>query len=113
MTTGGWISVAYISTVPMTVAYLAWFRGLRMVPASTAATTVLMSPVVGVIGSGVLLGETFGPRQIVALVMALSRCGARGPRIGYSCIVSPEPPNSDGKSFSLGRPSRIGSTVSW
>jgi drug/metabolite transporter (DMT)-like permease len=72
VTTGGWISVAYISTVPMTVAYLAWFRALRMVPASTAATTVLMSPVVGVIGSGVLLGETFGPRQIVALVMTLS-----------------------------------------
>ncbi len=30
----------------------------------------------------------------------------------YSTIVSPEPPNSAGKSFSLGRPSRIGSTVS-
>src|SRR4051812_4105031 len=28
VTTGGWISVAYISTVPMTVAYLAWFRAL-------------------------------------------------------------------------------------
>ncbi len=33
---------------------------------------MLLSPVVGVIGSGVLLGETFGPRQIVALVMTLT-----------------------------------------
>jgi probable blue pigment (indigoidine) exporter len=72
VSTGGWVSIAYISTIPLTVAYLAWFRALRMVPASTAATTVLVSPLVGVIGSGVLLGETFGPRQIVALVMTLT-----------------------------------------
>ncbi|HEY4172059.1 MAG TPA: EamA family transporter [Rhodopila sp.] len=72
VTTGGWVSIAYISTIPLTIAYLAWFRALRLVPASTAATTVLMSPVVGVIGSGVLLGETFGPRQVVALGMTLA-----------------------------------------
>jgi probable blue pigment (indigoidine) exporter len=72
VTVGGWIAIGYISTIPLTVAYLAWFRALRMVPASTAATTVLVSPLVGVIGSGLLLGETFGPRQIIALVMTLS-----------------------------------------
>jgi drug/metabolite transporter (DMT)-like permease len=48
MTLPGWGAVAYISTLPMTVAYLAWFRALRLVPASMAATTVLVSPVVGV-----------------------------------------------------------------
>jgi probable blue pigment (indigoidine) exporter len=68
----GWVSIAYIATIPLTIAYLAWFRALRMVSASTAATTVLVSPLVGVIGSGVLLGETFGPRQIVALAMTLT-----------------------------------------
>jgi probable blue pigment (indigoidine) exporter len=72
VTAGGWVSIAYISTIPLTVAYLAWFRALRLVPASTAATTVLVSPLVGVIGSGLLLGETFGPRQIVALLMTLT-----------------------------------------
>lgn len=72
VTPGGWVAIAYISTIPLTIAYLAWFRALRMVPASTAATTVLVSPLVGVIGSGVLLGETFGPRQIVALAMTLT-----------------------------------------
>lgn len=72
VTAGGWASLAYISTIPMTIAYLAWFRALRLVPASTAATTVLLSPVVGVIGSGFLLGETFGPRQVVALLMTLT-----------------------------------------
>lgn len=72
VTTVGWVSIAFIATIPLSVAYLTWFRALRLVPASTAATTVLLSPVVGVIGSGVLLGETFGPRQIVALVMTLT-----------------------------------------
>ena len=33
-------------------------------------------------------------------------------RPAYSGTVSPEPPNSAGKSFSFGKPSRIGSTVS-
>jgi drug/metabolite transporter (DMT)-like permease len=72
VTTTGWAAVAFIATIPLSVAYLTWFRALRLVPASTAATTVLVSPLVGVIGSGVLLGETFGPRQVVALVMTLA-----------------------------------------
>ena len=56
----------------MTVAYLTWFRALRFVSASTASTTVLLSSVVGVIGSGVLLGETLGVRQIVVLSITLA-----------------------------------------
>ncbi len=45
-------------------------------------------------------------------VVAQEAC-RRGPRPrSHSGIVAPEPPNSTGKSFSLGRPSRIGSTVS-
>ncbi|HEX2942588.1 MAG TPA: EamA family transporter, partial [Rhodopila sp.] len=72
VSTTGWLSVAYISTLPLTIAYLTWFRALRLVPASTAATTVLMSPIVGVIGSAFLLGETFGPRQVAGLLMTLT-----------------------------------------
>lgn len=68
----GWMSIAYISTLPLTVAYLTWFRALRLVPASTAATTVLISPIVGVIGSAFLLGETFGTRQVAGLLMTLT-----------------------------------------
>jgi hypothetical protein len=36
----------------------------------------------------------------------------RGSASHYSAIASPEPPNSAGKSFNLGKPSRMGSTVS-
>ena len=68
----GWTCVAYVATIPMTVAYLAWFRALRLVPASVAATTVLVSPLVGVLGSTLVLGETLGPRQMVAMAMTLT-----------------------------------------
>jgi hypothetical protein len=34
------------------------------------------------------------------------------PGAAYSATISPEPPNSAGKSFSFGSPSRSGSTVS-
>lgn len=33
----GWACVAYVATIPMTVAYLVWFRALRLVPAPVAA----------------------------------------------------------------------------
>jgi len=72
VTNGGWASIAYISSLPLSVAYLAWFRALKLVPASTAATTVLVSPMIGVIGSTLLLGEVLGPRQAIALGMTLT-----------------------------------------
>ena len=72
VTHGGWASIAYISSLPLSVAYLAWFRALKLVPASTAATTVLVSPMIGVVGSTLMLGEVLGPRQLIALGMTLT-----------------------------------------
>ncbi len=72
VTPAGWACISYIATVPMTIAYLAWFRALRLVPAGVAAITVLVSPMVGVLGSTLVLGETLSPRQIVALGLTLS-----------------------------------------
>ena len=40
------------------------------------------------------------------------RRGVRQIPSSYSATISPDPPSSAGKSFSLGSPSRIGSTVS-
>ncbi|HEY1935657.1 MAG TPA: DMT family transporter [Acetobacteraceae bacterium] len=62
----------WIAVMPLTVAYLAWFRALRFVPASLAATTVLLSPTIGVVASALVLGDPFGPRQVVALVLTLT-----------------------------------------
>jgi probable blue pigment (indigoidine) exporter len=72
VTPAGWACVTFVATVPMTVAYLAWFRALRLVPASMAATTVLVSPMVGVLGGTLVLGETLGVQQMVALALTLT-----------------------------------------
>jgi len=71
----GWTCVLYIAVMPLTVAYLAWFRALRLVPASTAATTVLLSPLVGVVSSALLLGDPLGPRQVLAVAVTLTGVG--------------------------------------
>ncbi len=58
ITLAGWACITYVATMPMTIAYLAWFRALRMVPASMAATTVLVSPMVGVLGGTLVVGPS-------------------------------------------------------
>jgi probable blue pigment (indigoidine) exporter len=75
MTPLGWLATGYIAVVPMTVAYLAWFRALRLVSAAAASTALLIAPVVGVFSSSLLLGEPLGVRQILALVMTLTGVG--------------------------------------
>jgi drug/metabolite transporter (DMT)-like permease len=59
----------------MTLAYLAWFRALRLVTAATASTALLIAPVVGVFSSMLLLGEPLGARQLMALAMTLTGVG--------------------------------------
>ena len=70
-----WLAFAYIAILPMTVGYLTWFRALRLLPASIAATGVLISPLVGVLGSALLLGDPLGARQIAALAVTLTGVG--------------------------------------
>ncbi len=71
----GWASVVFMAALPLTRAYLAWFRALRLLPAATAATGVLISPLVGVIGSALMLGDPLGPRQVAALGLTLTGVG--------------------------------------
>jgi probable blue pigment (indigoidine) exporter len=71
----GWLAVLFVATLPMTLAYVAWFRALCLLPASTAANGVLISPLVGVMGSALLLGDPLGPRQVAALALTLTGVG--------------------------------------
>jgi drug/metabolite transporter (DMT)-like permease len=71
----GWLGVAFSAALPMTLAYLTWFRALRLLPAATAGTGVLISPVIGVVCSALLLGDPLGPRQVAALALTLSGVG--------------------------------------
>lgn len=68
----GWGCILYVGVVAQAVAYLAWFRALRRLPASTATIGSLLAPVVGVLGSGLMLAEPLGWRHAAALVLVLA-----------------------------------------
>jgi drug/metabolite transporter (DMT)-like permease len=67
-----WLGLLYIAGVASTLAYLAWFRALRLLPASTAAIGSLLTPVIGVCAAALTLGEPLGARQLVALALTVS-----------------------------------------
>ncbi|MDE2006583.1 MAG: DMT family transporter [Rhodospirillales bacterium] len=67
-----WGAIGYVAVLPMVLAYLTWFRALKLLPANTAATGVLLAPAIGVFASAALLGEPLGPRQLGALAMTLA-----------------------------------------
>jgi drug/metabolite transporter (DMT)-like permease len=52
--------------------YLSWFAALKMLPASLASLGTVITPVVGVLGAALFLGEPFGLREILALTLVLS-----------------------------------------
>lgn len=68
----GWGCIIYVGLIAQAVAYLAWFRALKRLPASTATIGALLAPVVGVLGSGLILGEPLEWRHAVALVLVLA-----------------------------------------
>jgi drug/metabolite transporter (DMT)-like permease len=67
----GWGCLAYAALMGQVLAYLAWFRALRLLPAGTAAIGSLLVPVIGVFSSGLALGEPLGLRQLAALALTL------------------------------------------
>jgi drug/metabolite transporter (DMT)-like permease len=67
----GWGALVYVAAIALCVSYLAWFRVLKLLPASTAAIGTLLVPVIGVTTSALALGEVLGPRQVLALCMTI------------------------------------------
>jgi probable blue pigment (indigoidine) exporter len=67
----GWGCLVYVATIAQCLAYLAWFRALKRLPASTAAIGSLLVPVIGVFSSGLVLGEPLGLRHMAALALTL------------------------------------------
>lgn len=68
----GWGCILYVGVIAQALAYLAWFRALKRLAASTATIGSLLAPVIGVVGSGIILGEPLGLRHAVALVLVLA-----------------------------------------
>jgi probable blue pigment (indigoidine) exporter len=76
------VGFAYLTLIGTAVAYVAWFTGLRRLPAETVGIVGLLNPVTGVVLGVALAGEAFGPAQVVgvALVLAGIAAGAIVPR---------------------------------
>lgn len=67
----GWLLMAYMAAVPLCLCYITWFRALALLPASAATVGVLLVPVVGALSAAATLGEPFGLREAVALLLTI------------------------------------------
>ena len=67
-----WLATLYVVALPMLFCHWAYFRLVRLFPASVAAIGTLAIPVVGVLSSAVVLGEAIGPLEIGALALVCS-----------------------------------------
>lgn len=67
-----WANVAYLAIGPTAVAYLFYYRGLRVVSPSTATVIMFTVPVFGVTCAVVFLGESFHGLQVVGAVVMLA-----------------------------------------
>jgi drug/metabolite transporter (DMT)-like permease len=67
----GWAAMACMTAVPMAACYLCWFAALRRLPPAIASMATLLTPVVGVVVAAIALGEPFGSREVIALMLTL------------------------------------------
>ncbi|MGY1630876.1 DMT family transporter [Geodermatophilus sp. SYSU D01186] len=95
---GGWLWVCCIAVVSTVVAMLAFFAGLRLTGASTAAILSTLEPVVTTVLAALTLGEFLTPVQLlggllvlasVAVVQLRPRPAGSGP-----ADVPPRPPDA-------------------
>jgi drug/metabolite transporter (DMT)-like permease len=68
----GWGTFAYVGLIGFCTAYVCWFAALKLLPASMAAIGTMAVPVIGVVGSSIMLHEPLGITQIAALAFTLA-----------------------------------------
>lgn len=64
-----WIALAYLIALPMIYCQWAYFYVVKIFPAAIAAIGTLAVPIVGVFSSALLLGESVGQPEVLALVL--------------------------------------------
>ena len=63
-----WTSIAFQSAVVAFASYLAWFWLLARYPATRLSAFSFLTPVFGMLFAALALGETVGPRLVIAMV---------------------------------------------
>ena len=69
------LAMLYVIVFPMLFCHWAWFTVVGIFPASVAAISTLAIPVIGVLSSAVVLGESLGIREGTALVLVITAVG--------------------------------------
>ena len=64
-----WAALAYVVFVPMVFGQWAYYKMVKMLPASVAAISTLAIPAVGVVSSAIMLSEPISLREIAALAL--------------------------------------------
>jgi drug/metabolite transporter (DMT)-like permease len=62
-----WLAVAYGGVITFAVSYVAWFQVARKLSPVASGLSIMLVPVVGVIGGAVVLGEDIAREDIMAL----------------------------------------------
>ncbi len=69
------LALLYILVIPTILCRYAWVKIVSLVPVTVSSVSILMTPVVSVILSNLILGESIGWREVTALALV---CGAMG-----------------------------------
>lgn len=75
---GGFLYLGLAGTV---VAYVVWFRGLRLLPAAAVSLVGLLNPVSGIVVGIALAGEAFGAVQALGMLLVLGGIVAGQPAV--------------------------------
>jgi probable blue pigment (indigoidine) exporter len=65
------LAFLWLGGVGTALAYVCWFRGLRLMPAGAASLIGLVNPVVGTVLGVAFAGEVFGPVQALGMALVL------------------------------------------
>jgi drug/metabolite transporter (DMT)-like permease len=70
--TGAWLGLAYVSLVSMFLGFFAWYRGLALGGVARVGQVQLVQPVLTLVWSALLLGETIRPRTALAALLVVA-----------------------------------------
>jgi probable blue pigment (indigoidine) exporter len=80
-------ALVYVIVIATALAFVAWFSGLRRLPAGTVGIVGLLNPVTGVLLGTLLAGEAFGPAQALGTALVLA-----GVMLGQARVRRPDRP---------------------
>jgi probable blue pigment (indigoidine) exporter len=87
------LGFVWLAGIGTGVAYVCWFRGLRLMSAGAVSIIGLMTPVVGTLLGVAFAHEAFGPVQGLGMVLVLGGVLV-GQRFGRRPVVLPSPEDS-------------------